>query len=241
MTLPVAIVAGGLATRLGDVARDLPKSLVEIAGDPFIVWQLKLLRQNGVTDVVVCTGHLGAQIEATVGDGARWNVSVRYSSDGPGPLGTGGAVRRARALLGEAFFVLYGDSYLECDYREAARRFEMSGRCGLMTVFRNEGRWDRSNVEYAGGRLLRYDKKRQVPSMRHIDYGLGVFRASAFDRYEEDAAVDLATVYQDLLAAGELAAYEVTSRFYEVGTPEGLEETRRHLGYAEHKPCPSSS
>jgi N-acetyl-alpha-D-muramate 1-phosphate uridylyltransferase len=228
--LPVAILAGGLARRLGGMAERTPKSLVDVAGRPFVAHQLELLRRNGVDDVVLCVGHLGEQIQDAVGNGLAYGVRVGYSFDGQRALGTGGAVRQALPQLGPAFFVLYGDSYLECDYASVAAAFERSGRDGLMTVLRNDDRWDRSNVQYEGDRVVRYDKVNRIPRMHHIDYGLGVFTAGAFDRYPEGSAFDLAAVYQDLIAGDRLAAFEVANRFYEIGTPEGLAETVAHLG-----------
>ena len=232
MTLPVAILAGGLATRLGDVARATPKSLVDVGGRPFAVRQLELLCRHGIDDVVFCLGHLGEQVQAAIGDGSTFGLRVRYSCDGDRLLGTGGALRKAAALLGPAFLVLYGDSYLECDYQAVAAAFEAAGGEGLMTVLCNDGRWDRSNVLYKDGCIVRYDKARATPDMRHIDYGLGVLKAAVLDGYPSDVPLDLARVYQDLVARGGLAAYEVFERFYEIGTPQGLEETRRHLAPA---------
>jgi NDP-sugar pyrophosphorylase family protein len=229
MTLPVAILAGGLATRLGAVTAARPKSLLEVAGKPFAVHQLELLRRSGLREVVFCLGHLGEQVEAALGDGSAWGLRLRYSYDGPRLLGTGGALRRALPLLGEAFFVLYGDSYLDCDFAAVAGAFYAAGTLGLMTVFRNDGQWDRSNVHFAEGRIWRYDKGSSTKEMRHIDYGLGVLRAEAVTPYPPDEPFDLVTIYQDLLGQGQLAACEVTRRFYEVGSPEGLEETRRFL------------
>lgn len=231
--MPVAILAGGRATRLGEVAKHIPKSLVDVAGKPFVAHQLALLRRHGITDVVVCTGHLSTEIEAAVGDGRSHGLSVRYSHDGPVPLGTGGALRAARPLLGEAFLVLYGDSYLDCDYRAVAEAFATSGRLGLMTVVRNDDRWDRSNVEFGGGEIVCYSKTERSPQMQHIDYGLTALRAAALERYATDQPLDLAAVFQDLLAQRQLAAHEVTGRFYEIGSPAGLEETRAYLARKE--------
>ena len=229
MTLPVAILAGGLATRLGPLTAARPKSLLDVAGRPFAAHQLALLRRHGMREVVFCLGHLGEQVQTALGDGGAWGLRLRYSFDRPRLLGTGGALRRALPLLGEAFFVLYGDSYLDCDYGAVAAAFQAAGTLGLMTVFRNEGQWDQSNVHFADGRIWRYDKHSEAPEMRHIDYGLGVLRAEAFDAYPPDEPLDLATIYQNLLGRGQLAAYEVTQRFYEIGSVVGLEETRRFL------------
>lgn len=227
--LPVAILAGGLATRLRPITEAIPKVLVEVAGRPFLLHQLDLLRVRGVRRVVLCLGHLGEQVEAVVGDGRGLGLEVKCSYDGPRLLGTGGAVRRALPLLGERFLVLYGDSYLDCDYQDVARRFVASGARGLMTVFRNRGRWDESNVVFRDGRILRYTKGVRDPAMEYIDWGLGVLDASALAAYPADAPIDLASVYQDLLARGQLAGYEVDNRFYEIGSPAGLEETRHFL------------
>lgn len=229
MRLPVAILAGGLATRLGDVTRSTPKSLLDVAGRPFVAHQLDLLRAAGCTRVVLLVGHLGESVRDVVGDGAAWGLSVEYVFDGPALLGTGGALRRALPVLGDAFMVMYGDSYLECDYAGVARSFEEHGRLGLMTVIGNADRWDTSNVEFVEGRILRYDKVRRTTAMRHIDYGLEVFRADAFAPYAVGERFDLARVLQDLLARDQLSAYEVTERFYEIGSVAGLEDTRRHL------------
>jgi NDP-sugar pyrophosphorylase family protein len=229
MTLPVAILAGGLATRLGAVTANRPKALVDVAGRPFAEHQIELLRNHGITRIVFLVAHLGEMVQQALGSGDRWGMTLRYVFDGPRALGTGGAVRQAISELGPSFFVLYGDSYLECEYEDVARSFAASGADGLMTVCRNDNQWDRSNVRFENGRLLGYDKRTQTAGMRHIDYGLGVFAARAFDRFAPDAAFDLADLYQRLLADGALAAYEVPGRFYEIGSPAGLAETRAYL------------
>lgn len=226
---PLALLAGGLATRLRPLTDTLPKSLVDVAGEPFIAHQLRLIARHGVEDVVVCCGRLGDRIEEFVGDGAGFGCRVRYSRDGDRPLGTGGALRHALPLLGDGFFVMYGDSYLDTPFRPVWRAFLRCGSPALMTVLGNDGRWDASNVEFEGGAIRRYDKARRSPAMRHIDYGLGVFAAAALCDRPDGGAFDLAEVYRDLLATGRLAGYEVTQRFYEIGSPAGLAETRAFL------------
>jgi len=225
----VAILAGGLATRLRPITETIPKVLVDVAGKPFAEHQLALLRRNGITRAVFCVGHMGERVREALGDGRRHGMEIEYSFDGPKLLGTGGALRNALPLLGEAFLVIYGDTYLDCDYAAVERAYLESGKAGLMTVFRNVNRWDSSNVVFRDGRILRYDKRERTPDMEHIDYGLGAFRAEAIALYAADRSLDLETVYRDLLARGELAAYEVSRRFYEIGSPEGLDETRNHL------------
>ena len=227
--LPVAILAGGLATRLRPVTDTIPKALVEIRGEPFLAHQLRLLRRSGIERAVLCTGYRSEQIRDFAGDGHAFGIELEYSSDGPQLLGTAGAIRRALPLLGENFFVLYGDSYLPCDYAAVERSFLTSKLAGLMTVHANEGRWDTSNVEFAGGRILAYDKTNRTQAMRHIDYGLGAFHREAFDDVPDDRPSDLAALYQSLLRRGQLAAYEVPTRFYEIGSPEGIRELAEFL------------
>ena len=232
MSLPVAILAGGLATRLRPITSTIPKSLVEVGGRPFAEHQIELLAGHGLTDIVFLVGHLGEMVRDALGDGSRLGVRLRYVFDGPEPCGTGGAIRRAVPELGEAFFVLYGDSYLECDYEAIEGVFAASGKSGLMTVCRNDDRWDRSNIRMEDGRIIRYDKTARTPDMRHIDYGLGVFKASAFAGRAE-GAFDLAALYQDLLAKDDLASFEVPTRFYEIGSPSGLAATRDYIAQRE--------
>lgn len=229
MSLPVAILAGGLATRLRPITETIPKALVEVAGRPFAVHQVELLRAQGIAKVVWLVGYRADQMEAALGDGGAWGMRFTYVHDGPALLGTGGAIHRALPYLGDAFFVMYGDSYLQCDFAAVEDAFRRSGRAGLMTVFRNEGRFDTSNVEFADGRVVRYDKQARTSGMRHIDWGLGVLTADAFEGYPAGEPLDLARLYQDLLAKGHLAGYEVTRRFYEIGSPEGLAETDAYL------------
>ncbi len=222
--MPVALLAGGLATRLRPLTEKIPKLLVEVAGEPFFSHQLRLLKQHGLTRIVLCVGHLGEMIVDRYGDGSKWGVQLDYSFDGPKLLGTGGALIRALPKLGEAFYVLYGDSYLPIDYQAVGRAFFDSGKPGLMTVFENREAYDASNVWFEDGRIKLYSKKQKPPQMRHIDYGLGVFRADAFAGYPPDAVVDLASIQADLCTRGDLAGYEIMERFYEIGSPAGLQE-----------------
>jgi N-acetyl-alpha-D-muramate 1-phosphate uridylyltransferase len=226
--LPVCILAGGLGTRLGQVVADTPKPLLEVAGEPFLRHQLRLLSAHGASRVVICVGYRGELIEAVLGDGSDLGLEVRYVYDGPTLRGTAGAVRGALDMLGDAFLVLYGDTYLRLDYAAAQRAFEASGCPALMTVLRNEGRWDTSNVVLRGERVAIYDKARPTPDMAWIDYGLGAMHASALEAADADEP-DLACVYHELAARGELAAYVATERFYEIGTPAALAETDAFL------------
>jgi D-sedoheptulose 7-phosphate isomerase len=229
VSLPVAILAGGLATRLRPLTETIPKVLIEVAGRPFAEHQLEMLKSQGITRVVFCVGHLGEMVRDALGDGTRWGMSIDYAFDGPSLAGTGGALKRAIPRLGEEFFVIYGDSYLQCSFAAVERAFHTARRPALMTVFRNAGRWDASNVQYDNGTIVRYDKRHRDPAMQHIDYGLGVFAARAFDGWQTGDAFDLADVFRRLLESGNLAAFEVSERFFEIGSPEGLAETRELL------------
>ncbi len=226
--IPVAILAGGLATRLGAVTKKIPKSLVEIAGEPFVAHQLRGLHAQGIERVVLCIGHLGEQVEEFVGDGSAFGLEVAYSSDRDKLLGTGGALRRALPQLGERFFVLYGDSYLEGDFAAIDASHAASGKLGLMTVLENNDRWDRSNVLFEHGRILRYDKS-ETEGMHHIDWGLGVLDHAAFAQAPSAEAFDLPTLYRRLLQTDQLAGFEVDRRFYEIGSAQGIQETTEYL------------
>jgi NDP-sugar pyrophosphorylase family protein len=221
---PVAILAGGLATRLRPITEKIPKALISVAGQPFLAHQLRLLQRAGIRHVVLCVGYRGEMIEQEFEDGRKFEVELSYSFDGPELLGTGGALKKALPLLGQRFFVLYGDSYLPIDYAAPARAFVASGKPGLMTVFRNEGRWDTSNVWFRDGAIKSYSKKERTPEMRHIDYGLGILDSNVLAAWPDGKAFDLADVYRDLIARNELAGFEVKRRFYEIGSQEGLAE-----------------
>jgi NDP-sugar pyrophosphorylase family protein len=223
---PVCILAGGLGTRLGERVRDTPKPLIEVAGKPFLLHQLDLLRASGASRVVLCVGYLGERIEATIGDGRELGLEIRYRYDPPDLAGTAGAIRAALDDLGDRFLVLYGDTYLRVDYAavEAASR----GWPALMTVFENAGRWDVSNVLYAEGRVVRYDKRAPTPDMRWIDYGLSVLTPDAL----AGSGADLAALMHELAEAGRLGGYLAAERFYEIGTPGSLAEAEAFLAAA---------
>lgn len=227
--LPLAILAGGLATRLRPHTEKVPKSLLEVNGEPFIIHQLRLLRAHGMQQVVLCVGYLGEMIREVVSDGHAYGLEVDYSFDGDALKGTAGALKQALPKLSDSFLTLYGDSYLCCDYSKVAEEFSASGKQALMTVFRNEGKWDASNVEFEHGEILAYDKNARTPRMKFIDYGLGAFQAKALDFVEAGQTCDLAELYRRMLTEKQLAGIEIQQRFYEIGSREGLEETARFI------------
>ncbi len=229
MSLPdAAILAGGLARRLGELAQDTPKAMLQVGSRPFIDWQLERMAGQGVGRAVLCLGYLGERIRAHVGDGHQFGLKVTYAFDGPQPLGTGGALKQALPLLGDPFFVIYGDSWLEAPWAPLWQRYQEGGCESVMTVLHNQGRWDKSNVRYGQGRVVVYDKKSPAADLQHVDYGLSLFSHAAFER-STAAAFDLGDLQAELARANTLAGIQVSGRFYEIGSPAGLEETRRHL------------
>jgi NDP-sugar pyrophosphorylase family protein len=222
---PLVLLAGGLATRMRPLTEQVPKALLEVAGEPFIAHQLRLLQRQGIRRVVVCIGYKGEMIEDFVGDGRAFGLDVLFRADGPTLLGTGGAIRKVLPDLGDEFLVMYGDSWLDIDFTPVVEAFRASAKPALMTVFRNDGQWDKSNVWFENGRLVSYDKRNIVPQMHHIDWGLSVLSASALLARPADTAFDLADVFTELSQAGQLAGFEVSTRFYEIGSMDGLRET----------------
>jgi NDP-sugar pyrophosphorylase family protein len=226
------VLAGGMGTRMLPLTRDRPKALLPVAGRPFADWQLDLLAAQGFTDVVYSVGHLGGMLRAFVGDGARWGVRVAWSDEGDELRGTGGALRLAldAGRLEPDFAVVYGDSFLPIAVDAVRAAFVESGLPALMTVYCNEGRFDTSNVRFEHDRVVAYRKGGPDPQMRFIDAGVGwLARDVITERVPADTVVDLATVYGVLSAEGLLAGFELHERFYEVGSPEGLEALERYL------------
>ena len=231
--LPIAVLAGGLATRLGSLTKDLPKCLIEISGKPFVDWQIELLRSAGYVKLVFCISYKSELVQNYLGDGSKWGVSIEYSLDGETQLGTGGAIKKALPLLGERFAVIYGDSFLPINYSQVEVKFLNSSFPALMTVFENENSFDRSNVQYDAGQLIEYAKTSENPLMRHIDYGLTYFHASTFDNYAGDSNFDLADLCADLSKVGKLGGFEVHERFYDIGSISGISDLSNYLGKAK--------
>lgn len=225
----VVILAGGLATRLRPVTETIPKSMLDVAGKPFIEHQLELLKRNNISEAVICAGFLGEKIKDHIGDGRNFGIDVKYSFDGDKLLGTGGAIKKAFDLLSETFFVMYGDSYLNTDFQSINEYFFSQKGSALMTVFKNNGKWDKSNIDFRNGKILNYDKKAADNKFKFIDYGLGILGKKAFVDFEDSEVIDLEAIYQNLIKKNELLGYEVKERFYEIGSFKGLEETSEYL------------
>jgi NDP-sugar pyrophosphorylase family protein len=236
----VVILAGGLATRLGHLTKDLPKSLVEIQGRPFLEYQLDLLRRAGIRNIVLCVGYLGEKIEGYCGDGRKHGVNICYSYDDT-PLGTAGALKNAASLLNDTFCCMYGDSYLSVDFPAVMRYFEAQDKLALMTVFENHDRFDKSNTAVEGNIVSRYDKQARLPKLRrsgeqektremaYIDYGVSILRKRTLDMVPDGRFYSLEDLFPRLIALQELLAYEVTERFYEIGSPQGFTEFNEYV------------
>jgi MurNAc alpha-1-phosphate uridylyltransferase len=234
--MQAVVLAGGLATRMRPHTLTVPKSMLLVAGRPFVDWQLERLVAAGLRDVVMCVAHLGERIRAHVGDGAALGARVVWSEEGPTLLGTAGALRAALPLLHESFLVTYGDSYLPFDYADPLRILEASGDCdGVMAVFKNEGRWDTSNVVTDGAWVLRYEKNGRDPVFDHIDYGATALRREVIAALPSGEPAALDALQRDLAARKRLRASLAHERFFEIGSPEGLAELDRHL---QKKPSP---
>lgn len=227
--LPIVILAGGLATRLRPLTEKIPKALVEVGGRPFLEHQIELLKRNAIAEIILCVGYLGEMIEERYGDGEALGVQMRYSFDGPQLLGTGGAIKKALAFLPDTFFVLYGDSYLPVDYQAVAAAFHEAGKPALMTVYANADAWDTSNVWLEQGHIRLYSKREKLPEMRYIDYGLMICTRQIFDDSPSALPFDLADTLENLSRQGQLAGFEVTQRFYEIGSPAGMAELDQML------------
>ena len=228
INMQVVILAGGLATRLGDLTRDRPKSTVEIQGKPFLGYQLELLRSAGIKNIVLCIGHMGDQIERFFGNGTKYGVNIKYSFEDK-PLGTAGALKKAEDLLNDTFFTMYGDSYLFLDFGRVMSYFESQNKLALMTVYKNYDRYDRSNTEIDGKLVRRYSRKEKTEDMVYIDYGANIFRKEVLRMIPEKQFYTLEELVPRLIEMEELLAYEVKERFYEIGSPQGLKEFQRYI------------
>lgn len=230
METTALILAGGLATRLRPLTEKFPKALIPIHSRPFIAYQLQYLYQQGFRRVVISIGYEGEQIRKQVGDGTSFGLQIIYSEDGPKLLGTGGAVRKALADLSDPFIVLYGDSYLQEDYQKILQTFaNQQDSQALMTVYKNSGQFDTSNVQFVDGQLELYDKKNPTAAMDYIDWGLGIIRKSAFQDFADREVFDLAELYTLLARKKKLFGYEVFERFYEIGSRQGIEQLESFL------------
>jgi MurNAc alpha-1-phosphate uridylyltransferase len=233
--LPLAILAGGYATRLGELSTETPKCLININGRPFVDWQLDLLMKNGYSEFVFCVSYKSEFIQEYLGDGCERGIKIQYSLDGHTQLGTGGAIQKALPILGKVFGVIYGDSYLPTNYLAVERDFLSSKCIALMTVYENMNEFDASNVEFVNGKLIKYRKGLNDRNMHHIDYGITYFREEAFDSWQDHPSFDLSELCNQLATRDQLHGFEVFERFYEIGSLQGIEDFSQYLERASNE------
>jgi NDP-sugar pyrophosphorylase family protein len=226
--MQAAILAGGLATRLGNLTKNLPKSLVPINGKAFLEYQLQFLAKGGVKDIVLCLGHLGQMIPCHFGNGRNYGVNIQYSFEEK-PLGTAGALKNAEALLDDIFFTLYGDSYLSLDFNRVLSMIMSEDKLGVMTVYKNYDRYDRSNTAIKGNLVRRYSKNGQTQDTVYIDYGANAFKKEVLKMIPQGSFYSLENLFIQLIEMEELLAFEVRERFYEIGSLRGLKEFEQYI------------
>ena len=231
--MQIAMLAGGLASRLGQLTQEVPKSMIKVEGEPFLEYQLDFLKKGGLRDIVLCIGYLGEQIQRYFSDGREFGVNLRYSYEKEQLLGTAGALKNAEQWLEEQFFVMYGDSYLFLDFAAIMSYFDQFDKLGLMVVYKNYGRYDRSNVVVEGNLVKQYSKENRTEGMVYIDYGVSILRKQALELVPPNQVYSLEELLAHLIKEKELLAYEVNKRFYQIGSPEGLEEFRRYISQGE--------
>ena len=227
--MQVAILAGGLGTRLGRLTQTIPKPMVPVNGKPFLEHEIGMLKRSGIVDFVLCVGHLGEKVEDYFGNGSKWGVRVKYSYDGSKLIGPAGALKGAEPLLKECFFVTYGDAYLRADYRSIMRALLDSGKLGLMTVYENHNRYGRSDVVVRGGYVVRYDKKSRGGGMEWVNFGVSALRKRALAFVPSGRECNEEEFYGELIKRDELLAFPVQERFYEIGSPRALREFEQFI------------
>lgn len=229
--IPLIILAGGLGSRIKHIAKDQPKALVKINGKPFISHQLSYLKEQGIQQVFIAIGYLGFKIRSYLGDGSDIGLKITYSEDGNEPLGTGGAVLKiARSCHCEAFFVTYGDSFLPINHRKMLEFHQgLSSKPNLMAIMKNKNRLDKSNVETKDGLVSLYDKNNPTRTMDSIDYGLSILDRKTFIECNTTQTFDLGDYFHKLSRSGELSAYHVKKRFYEIGSVNGIADAEAYF------------
>jgi MurNAc alpha-1-phosphate uridylyltransferase len=226
--MQAAILAGGLATRLGSITKNQPKSLVPIKGKMFLEYQLEFLADGGVKDIVLCLGHLGKMIPQHLGNGNRYGLHLEYSFEEK-PLGTAGALKKAETFLEDSFFTLYGDSYLTLDFYQVLSMLKSTNKLGAMTVFKNHDRYERSNTAIKGNLVSRYSKNCRTQDMVYIDYGVNALKKEVLKMVPKDRFYSLEDLFIRLIGMKELLAFEVKERFYEIGSLRGLQEFEQYV------------
>ena len=230
MKLQIIIIAGGLATRLGKLAINKPKSLIDINGEPFIIHQLRYLKNQGLKNIHLCLGYLADQIITILRHFNNLDLNITYSLDGDNQLGTGGALKNALDKCEDYFFVQYGDSYLPINYSKVHNFFVMNNKQrNILTIYKNKNMYDKSNVDYTENKIFKYDKNLNNSGMNFIDYGLSLLKKDEIMPILNRNVSDLSEVYKILINENKMIPYIVNQRFYEIGKPKGIEEMKKYL------------
>jgi NDP-sugar pyrophosphorylase family protein len=233
--MQIAILAGGLATRLQPLTEKVSKSMIMIEGKPFLQYQLEFLKKGGISNIVLCVGYLSEQIETYFGDGKRFGVDIKYSRESERLLGTAGTLKNAETLLEEEFFVMYGDSYLFLNFKEVGIHFQKFNKSALMVVYKNYDKYDKSNVVVEEGMVTKYDKKHKTKDMVYIDYGVSILRKKVLDMVPSNQVYSLEELFPALIKQNEMLASETKERFFEIGSHRGLEEFKKYVVLYLHR------
>jgi len=226
--MQMVILCGGLATRLGDIAKNTPKSMIDIHGKPFLEYQINLLKKHHVEDIILCVGHLSEKIETYFGDGKKHGVNIRYSHDGEKPLGPIGALKKAESLLNDVFFTMYGDSYVFVDYKKAYNHFIKQDKLAMMTSYQNSDKYDKSNLVIKNDKIIQYSGKK-TKDMNYIDYGVSIFRKNMLEQIPDNTFFSTKDLYTNLVENEELLAFEINKRFYHIGNFDALNEFKKYI------------
>lgn len=227
--MQIVILCGGKATRLYPLTKKIPKSMIKVEGKPFLEYQLNLLKKNGILDIILCVGHKAQQIKKYFRNGKKFGLKIKYSSDEKRPLGTGGALKKAENLLEDIFLVMYGDSYLPFNFQKAIEFFKKFDKPGMMVAYKNLNKYEPSNVEVEKNLVKSYSKKKKTKKMKYIDYGVSIFKKEALKFIPKNQVYDLSQLYRDLIKKRQLLAYPAEKRFYQIGSPNGLEEFKKYI------------
>lgn len=227
--MQIVILCGGLATRLSHLTKYTPKSMVEIEGKPFLEYQIENLKKHSIKDIVLCVGHLSEKIEEYFGNGEKFGVNLKYSYDKEKLLGTIGALKNAEPLLKDVFFIMYGDSYISVDFHKVRDHFMQHDKPALMVVYKNQDKYDRSNLIVQDNMVIGYGEKERTRDMIYVDYGTSVLRKKVLENVPKDTPYPTEQFFSELVKKRELMAFEVQERFYHIGDLEALEEFRSHI------------
>lgn len=227
--MQIVIICGGLATRLGNLAKKTPKSMMDINGKPFIEHQIEMLKKQNIKNIVLCTGHLSEKIESYLGDGKNFGVDIKYSYDGGKRLGPMGAVKNAESILEKDFFIMYGDSYIFVDFNKVYDFYKENNELVCMVVYKNKNKYDKSNLIVENNRVIGHKDLKVEGKIEYIDYGTSILNKKSLDFIPKDSFFSTEDFFKKMIKKNQLLAYEIKKRFYHIGNPKALEEFRNFV------------